>query len=201
MAPPAQLRRLLPGVVAACIGLVLAAGCGGGSSNQTSASPSSAAQQQSTAKAKFSTVDACSLVQASDASTAVGTQMAAMPGGGGAGQQSLCIYGPQDTSSGNSAGIFVMAVVYPDQATADAVSPEQVAAMFRVSGVTDAKVVSNIGDKAVEYQATTQSGSGLAIFVFRANVLVMISLEPGDSTKIEALARVAVSNLDKAPTS
>lgn len=191
------LRRSLPALTLSIAVLLFAnTSCGG-------SSPSSSTTEKSTptpSKAvQYTAVDACTLVQASDATAAVGgTEMVAATTGAAAGQQSLCIYGPKDSSSSSQAGVFVLAVVYPDQSTADAVSPEQLAAAYQVTGVANAKVVNGIGDKAVEYTATTQSGGGMAIFVFRRNVLLMIAVSPsGDSTKMETLARVAVSNLDK----
>ena len=55
------------------------------------------------------------------------------------------------------------------------------------------KPVQGIGDKAFEYTATSSSGGGIAIFVFKANVVLMIALSPTtDSAKVEALARAAV---------
>lgn len=198
MSASSVLRRSLPALTPSLAALLLAAACGG-SSPSTASNTTEKPTSNPTSAAKFTTVDACSLVQASDATAAVGgTEMAALPSGTGAGQQSLCIYGPKDTSSGSSAGVFVLAVVYPDQSTADAVSPEQLAAAYQVTGVANAKVVNGIGDKAVEYSASTQAGGGMAIFVFRANVLLMIAVSPaGDSSKIEAVARAAVTNLDK----
>ena len=140
---------------------------------------------------------------AADATAAVGTDMVAAPTGGGAAQQSICIYGPKDQSGSSQAFVFALGVVYPDQATADAVQPDQLAATYRQFAVTDAHTVPNVGDKAVEFKATSQSGgNGIAIFVFRANVLMMIAIGPtNDSNKIETLAKAAVSNLDKAPKS
>ncbi len=58
------------------------------------------------------------------------------------------------------------------------------------------KVVTGIGDKAFEYTASTQQGGGIAIFVFKANVVIMIVMSPSqDSNAIELVARTAVGRL------
>src|SRR5207245_7945025 len=103
---------------------------------------------------------------------------------------SIRVYG----SSYGSTSVFVLAQVYPDTTTADSISPEQMAAVMNGQmGVTNAKSVQGIGDKAFEYTATSSSGGGIAIFVFKANVVLMIALSPTtDSAKVEALARAAV---------
>ena len=89
----------------------------------------------------------------------------------------------------------MFAQVYPDASTADAVSPDQIAAALSGQyGVSNAKAVNGIGDKAFEYTATSSAGGGMAIFVFKANVVLMIIVSPStDSAKVEALARTAVS--------
>jgi hypothetical protein len=63
-------------------------------------------------------------------------------------------------------------------------------------GIANAKAVSGIGDKAVEYSATASSGNGIVIFVFKSNVVFMIALTPStNSTVIEKLATTAVGRL------
>ena len=137
--------------------------------------------------------------------------MTQQPTGAGAGQTSICIFGGP-SSDQNQAGVLVITSVYPDQSTANAVNVDQLATafggQFGVTGVSNAKVVNGIGDKAVEYTATKASGSGVGIFVFRANVVIFIVLSPISSmstadatTKLEALAKVAVTNLDSQPKS
>ena len=104
-----------------------------------------------------------------------------------------CIYG----SSESSAGVFVYAQVYPDTTTADAVQPDQIATILAGQlGVANAHSVSGIGDKAFEYTATGSGENGIAIFVFKANVVMMIVVNPTtNSASVEQLARTAVSRL------
>lgn len=96
------------------------------------------------------------------------------------------------------ASVFVFAQFYPDMNTAAAVSPEQMAAALSGAyAIAGAKVVSGIGDKAIEYSGTSSSGSaGIVIFVFKSNVVIMIALGPStDSNAVEQLARTALSRL------
>jgi hypothetical protein len=167
---------------------LLIAGCG--SSNPTakaSPSPSPTPSKQ----AVIAKVDACTIVTAADASSVTGmafTNLAAGPQIPGA-----CFYGTSD----GSATVLVFAQAYADSSTADAISPEQLAsAMNGAYGIANAKAVSGIGDKAVEYSATASSGNGIVIFVFKSNVVFMIALTPStSSTVIEKLATTAVSRL------
>jgi hypothetical protein len=95
--------------------------------------------------------------------------------------------------------VFVYAQAYPDASSADSISPDQMAAAFQGQfGITNAKSVTGIGDKAFEYTSTSSGGSGVVIFVFKSNVVMFIVVSPTtDSTKVEALARIAVGNLPK----
>jgi hypothetical protein len=104
-----------------------------------------------------------------------------------------CLYGSSDSAT----SVVVYAQAYPDASSAQAVSPEQIAAAINSgSGVANAKAVSGIGDKAVEYSMTTAGGNGSVIFVFKANVVLMIAVTPSvSSTAIEQLARTAVGRL------
>ena len=174
-------------VVAIC-GLLVGA-CG-------SSSPSSKASvtPTPTPKAKtISNVDACKLVTAADASTATGVTVTNL--GAGAPGTGACIYGSADGTS----SVFVIAEAYPDATSANAVSPEQLAAALNGAyGIANAKSVSGIGDKAVEYTTTSAaSGStGAVIFVFKSNVVIVIVISPlTDTKKLEDLARTAVGNL------
>ena len=136
--------------------------------------------------------DACQLVTADDASTAVGTPVT--NASGGAGVPGACFYGSAD----GSASVIVFAQAYPDSSTADQVQPDQIAAYFRGQyGITNARAVSGIGDKAFEYTVSSSSGSqGSAIFVWKANVLIFIIMSPStDTTKLETLAKSAVGKL------
>lgn len=105
----------------------------------------------------------------------------------------LCVYG----ASGSTSSVFVFAQVYPDATAANAVQPDQVAAALAGQlGVSNAHSVKGIGDKAFEYTASGSAGGGIAIFVFRYNVVMMIAVDPtSDPSKIEQLARNAVGRL------
>ncbi|HEX9098302.1 MAG TPA: hypothetical protein VF956_02305 [Candidatus Dormibacteraeota bacterium] len=95
--------------------------------------------------------------------------------------------------------MFVIANAYPDASSANAVSPEQLAAPFSSAfGITNAKPVSGIGDKAIEYTATskTSGSTGAVIFVVKSKVVIVIAISPlTDTSKLEDLARTAVRNL------
>src|SRR6202035_4601766 len=109
-------------------------------------------------------VDACTLVTATDASTAAGTTVANMGATSGVTIPGACFY----LSSDGKTTVLIFAQAYPDTTTAQAVSPETIAAGINVGagGVTNAKPVSGIGDKAVEYSSGTD---GTVIFVFKSN--------------------------------
>ena len=166
---------------------LLVAACGGSAG---STSNSSTVTPSPTKGAHVNSVDACSLVTAAEASAAAGSTVTNLSAGAGTQTPGICVYGSSDGAS----SVFVLAQVYPDTTTADSISPEQMAAVMNGQmGVTNAKAVQGIGDKAFEYTATSSSGGGIAIFVFKANVVLMIALSPTtDSAKVEALARAAV---------
>ncbi len=169
------------------------AACGGSGNSASSSSESSPSPSPSPSKAANLTVtDACSLVSATDASTAVGTTVTNLAGG--ASVPGACFYASSDGSS----GVLIFAQAYPDATTADNVQPNQMAAAFQAQyGITNARSVAGIGDKAFEYTVSSQTGSpGIAIFVFKTNIVMFILMTPStDSNKIEALARTAVGNL------
>jgi hypothetical protein len=137
--------------------------------------------------------DACTLVTADDASAAVGSPLTNLAAAGGVNIPGACIYG----ASGSSTAVFVFAQVYPDASTANAVEPDKMAAAFGAQfGVSNAKAVNGIGDKAFEYTATGSAGGGIAIFVFKYNVIMWIIVDPAsDPAVIERLARTAVGRL------
>ena len=170
---------------------LLLAGCG--STNSSSSSGSTSSPSASPTKAGLiAKADACTLVTADDASAAVGTTVTNMSGG--AATAGICAYGTAD----GQATVIALAQVYPDSTTAGNVSPQQLsAALNGAYGIGTAKVVTGIGDKAVEYSLNAASGtSGIVIFVFKANVVLMIAITPtSDSTKIEQLARTAIGKL------
>lgn len=167
----------------------------GGSSNSASNSGASPTPSP-TKEALISSVDACKLVTDSDATAATGSPMTNMASAGGVSIPGACVY----TNSDNSATVFVFAQTYGDVNAAQNVSADQIAsALSGQYGITNAKKVDGIGDKAVEYTATASTGNGStgeAIFVFKSNVVIMILLSPStDSSKVEGLARTAVSRL------
>ena len=174
-------------------GFLLLSACGGSSpSASSSPSPSPSPSKE----ALITSVDACQLVTAADATTAANTTVTNAAAGSGIAIPGACVY----TSADGASTVFVYAQTYPDINTADAVSADQVAAALSGQyGITNAKSVSGIGDKAFEYTATSAGSTGVAIFVFKANVVLMILLSPStDATKVEALARTAVSRLSQA---
>ena len=105
-----------------------------------------------------------------------------------------CFYGEQ----GGSAGVFVYAQAYPDSTTANAVTAQQMSAALGMqvgAGATSGKQVTGIGDKAFEFTATGNAGAGSAIIVFKANVVMMILVDPANTSAVEQLARTAVGRL------
>ncbi len=105
-----------------------------------------------------------------------------------------CIYA---TSDGKTF-VLVVAQAYPDATAANAVSPEQMAAALRAYGsIANAKVLTGIGDKAIEYNLTPSSGAaGIMIFVFKANVVLMIAISPSSNpSTVESLAASAIAKI------
>lgn len=182
--------RIGRATLALVAGLLVLCACGGSS---PSASNSPAASPSPSKEALITSVDACQLVTAGDASTAVGTTVVNASASSGISIPGSCIYASSDGAS----TVFVYAQTYPDTSTADAVSADQVAAVLSGQyGISNAKSVTGIGDKAFEYTATSSGSTGVAIFVFKANVVLMILMSPStDATKLEAMARTAVSRL------
>jgi hypothetical protein len=170
---------------------MLLAACGGSSNNTASNSPS--ASPSPSKEATISSVDACKLVTAADASTAAGTTVTNLAAGAGVTIPGACVY----SSADSSATVFVYAQTYADTNAAQQVSPDQiVAALNGQYGVSNAKAVAGIGDKAFEYTANAAGSSGVAIFVFKSNVVLMVLVSPStDANKVEELARTAVSRL------
>src|SRR5579885_3323903 len=133
-------------VLCAC-GSSSAANSNGGSSPSPGASPS---------ELHIASVDACKLV------TLQTVGMPVIPG--------ACFYGAQNSST----GVFVYAQVYPDTQTADAVTADQFQAAPAAqlgTGATSGKAVDGIGDKAFEFTGEGNAGNGVAIIVFKANVV------------------------------
>lgn len=166
------------------VAILAISACGGSStSGGGGASPS---------PSLIASVDACSLVTASEASSAAGTTLTNMVGVVIPG---ACFYGQQ----AGTAGVFVYAQAYANTATANAVTAQQMSAAMGMqvgAGATSGKQVSGIGDKAYEFTATGNAGAGSAIIVFKANVVIMILVDPSTSTgAIEQLAKTAVGRL------
>jgi hypothetical protein len=186
---PKSIRT--PVVLAA---LLLAAACGSPTTSTSStSSPTPTATAPASGTQQVATVDACTLVTANEASGAVGSPMTNLGAIGGVQVPGLCIYG----ASGSPKTVFVFAQVYPDATAANAVQPDQVAAALAGQlGVSNAHSVSGIGDKAFEYTATGSAGGGIAIFVFKYNVVLMVAVDPTSTpATVEQLARTAVSRL------
>jgi hypothetical protein len=187
LAGHALVRHIGAIALVAAAGLLIGA-CG--SSNSPSASSSSASHSPTpSSQAKLiTTVDACKLVTSADASTATGTTVTSLSSG--VQIPGACLYG----SSDGTTSVVVFAQAYPDSTTAEAISPEQIAASINNgAGVTNAKAVVGIGDKAVEYSTTAAGGNGSVIFVFKSNVVMMIAVTPAPSSAaLEQLAKTAV---------
>jgi hypothetical protein len=183
--------RMSPRELGLLAAVLLAAACG--SSGQTSSGSTPSPTPTPKQAQHVATVDACTLVTADEASAAVGSPLTNLAATSPVQIPGACIYG----ASGSSATVFVYAQVYPDATTANAVQPNQVAAALAGQmGVTNAHSVSGIGDKAFEYTATGTAGGGIAIFVFKYNVVMMLAVDPtSDSGKVEQLARTAVGRL------
>jgi hypothetical protein len=186
----------VPVVLAA---LLLAAACGPtcGSSTSSSSGSTPATSIKATPVVErpqhVATVDPCTLVTADEASAAAGSTLTNLAATGGVQIPGACIYGASDSST----AVLVFAQAYPDASAASAVQPDQMAAAFGAQfGVSNAKTVTGIGDKAFEYTATGAAGGGIAIFVFKYNVIMWIIVDPAsDPSVIERLARTAVGRL------
>jgi hypothetical protein len=190
LAGNALVRQIGAIAMVAAAGLLIGA-CGSSGSPSASSSSQSHSPSPSPQAKLISNVDACKLVTATDASSATGTPVTSLSSG--AQVAAACLYG----SSDGATSVEVFAQVYPDSTTAQAVSPEQIAAAINSgAGVANAKAVSGIGDKAVEYSLTSPGASGIVIFAFKSNVLLMIAVTPAiDPAKIEQLARTAIGKL------
>ena len=174
----------------ACAAVALCA-CGSSSSAATSSSPS---PSPSASEANIASVNACALVTQSEASSAAGKQLVNMTTLGAPTIPGACFYGAQ----GSSAGVFVYAQVYPDSATAHAVTAQEFQTALAAQlgkGATSGKEISGIGDKAFEFTGEGNAGNGVAIIVFKANVVFIIAVDPGGTTAVEKLATNAVGRL------
>jgi len=174
----------------AVAGLMVSACGSSGSSSTPSPSPTPTPTPKPTV---IASVDACTLVTAAEASAAAGTTVANIAGAGGVSVPGACIYA---TSDGKTL-VLVVARAYPDATAANAVSPEQMAAAMSAYGsIANAKVVTGIGDKAIEYNLTSSGGAGIMIFVFKANVVLMIAISPSSNpSTVESLAASAAAKI------
>ncbi len=178
-------------IVAAAAGMTACASSAAASNlRTTSSSPSPV-----TAHTRISRVDPCTLVTASEASKAAGralvnnVTLGASPVAGG------CFYGAR----GSSSGVYVYMQVYPDAATADAVTVEQLEAVMSGplgTATADATQVAGIGDKAFEFTAKGAAGSGLAVVVYKSNVVFVIAVAPATlESTVQDLATTAAGRL------
>lgn len=183
--------RRLPHLSVAVAAIALTA-CGSSSTSSSAASPSPSPSQ-----VHIASVDACSLVTASEASAAAGAQLTNLSSSIPQQIPGFCYYGEQ--ASSGSAGVIVYAQVYADSATANQVNAAEFSAALQAqigTGATGAKEVSGIGDKAYEFTANGNAGSGIAIIVIKANVIFMIVVDPSSSpATVEGLAKTAAGRV------
>jgi hypothetical protein len=181
-------KRLLLAIVTMAL-----CACGSSSSASTTGS-SSPSPSPSPSEQHIAAVDACKLVTASEASAAAGKKLVNLQTLGAPVIPGACFYGAQ----GSSTGVFVYAQVYPDTATADAVTAQQFQVALAAQlgqGATSGKEVDGIGDKAFEFTGEGNAGKGVAIIVFKENVVFIVAVDPGGTTATEGLARTAVGRL------
>jgi hypothetical protein len=182
------------GVLAAVVLAGLLVGACGSSSSSTSSEKSPTPSPSKAAT--IASVDACKLVTESDASAIVGGAAVTNLGtSGGAAIPGACVYGSSD--SNKPATVFVFGQAFADATAAGSSSPEQIAAAMNAGlSVSNAKPVSGIGDKAIEYTAAGGQGNGLVIVVFKANVVFIIYVMPSPDPKaLETLAATATTRL------
>ena len=168
---------------------VLAAGCGesGGTSSTSSPTPSPSPSPTPTPAVHIAAVDACALVSAAAAATAFGGTFQSSGGSG------ICTY-----SGSNGTTMVIFGEVLPDSSTADAVQPQQLAASFNGAyTISNSKALPGTGDKAIEYTASSNGQTGTVIFIFKANVVLMMIVQPAptDTTSFESLAKAAADGL------
>ena len=171
------------------LSVVLLTACGSSSSATTSPAASPAA-----AESRIAGFDPCVLLTAEEASAASGKTMANIVAMGGPKIPGACIY-----RSGTASVVFVYAQVYPNAATAAAVTAGQFESALVAefgSGKTSSNDVGGIGDRATEITAQGDAGSGIAILVYKSNVVFLIGVKPtSDSSLVQNLARTAVGRL------
>jgi len=143
----------------------------------------------------ITSVSACSLVSAAEASTVAGSTLTDLTASLPQQVPGFCFYGAQDSS----AGVVVYAQIYADRATADQVTAAEFSAALQAqlgNGATSAKEVKGIGDRAFEFNSNGNAGEGLVIIVFKYNVIFMIAVDPSSNPgAIESLAKTAVGRI------
>ena len=184
--------KILACIVFGASALFLTA-CG---SSSAAASVSSPSPTGGVAAAKVAPVDPCVLVTAGQASSAAGARVANLVNLGAVSPvPGLCQYGAQK----GKPLVIVYVQVYPDAATANAVTTGQFqSALGSLLGQSskDSKDVSEIGDRASEFTVTTKAGNGIAIVVVRSNVVFLVALtSKNDASTLEGLAKSAVAHL------
>jgi hypothetical protein len=197
---PVMRRIQLTGIAAVVVLAGLMVGACGSSSTSSSGGSSPKASPTPT-PTNITAVQSCQLVTLDDAVSLTGNS--AVTNLSAAQISGTCVYGSPDGAT----SVLVFSQLFPDSTSADAVSAETIAASMNASGsgVANAKAVDGIGKKAIEYtfNAGTQ-GSGLMIFVFKANVVFLIAVAPAptDATqlatltgKLETLAKKAADSL------
>lgn len=187
------MNRPLRAAVVITSASLLAACAGPSSSSGSSTSPSPSPSPSPVHYAAIT--DACTLVTNDEANAAVGSTLTNLTAQTGVAIPGVCFYG---NTTGQNIGVYIYAQTYPDTTTADQVDPNQLAAAFggQVGVNGSARVVTGVGDKAVEYTAAQAQGSGVALFVFKGNAVIMIIVVPStDGSKAEHLGTLAVSRL------
>jgi hypothetical protein len=175
----ATIARLVLGLAA----VAALAGCGG-SPATSSASPS----PSSKSAVHISNVDACSLVTTDQAVAAFGGTFQSSGGSG------ICTYASTDGTT----SMLLFANVLQDENAANSVKPEQLASSYNGAyGISNAKTLSGAGYKAVEYTLTSGGEAGTMVFIFKANVVLMMVVQPApkDTTKLEVLVKIAADGL------
>jgi hypothetical protein len=183
----------------AAILLTVACGgtCGGTGSNPTTAANKSTSTPSETSHGANLTLpaDLCTVVTVDAAAKALNVSATDLQS---AGQQipGACVYASKTDSK---TGLFMFAQAYPDASSANAIQPDQIAAAYKsIYGISNAKVVTGVGDKAVEYTVSDSANgsTGIALFVFKANVVMFIVMTPStDENAIQTLAKTALSQL------
>jgi hypothetical protein len=182
------MKRLLLGI--ATLALVAC-----GSSSTANGSGGSSPSPSARSETHIASVDACKLVTQSEASAAAGKQLVNLTTIGGPSIPGACFYGAQASST----GVFVYVQVYSDRATADAVTAQEFQTALAAQlgkGTTSGKELKGVGDRAFEFTGEGNAGNGVAIIVFKANVVFIVAVNPGGATATENLAKTAAGRLD-----